>query len=155
MKGKSQQDLPSHLLLGQRGERFALEYLKHRRAYQIVARNVSIPLGRNLRGSPIRGEIDIIAYDDETLVFIEVKTRSSEDIATATAAVDRAKQRTVTRTARAYRRLMHLDQVPYRFDLVTIVFHGEVPTIRLHKGYFRERPLRAARSAESAMPIHD
>lgn len=146
MRNTTRQDRPAHLMLGERGERFALEYVKHRHGYRIVARNFSTPLGRNRRGAPIRGEIDIIAYDGDTLAFVEVKARLSEAIATAAAAVDRSKQRTVARTARVYRRLMHLDGVNYRFDLVTVVFDGGTsPRITLHKGYFTERPMNPSR----------
>ncbi|MCS6804587.1 MAG: YraN family protein [Acidobacteriota bacterium] len=134
---------PAHLTLGQRGERFAVEYLKHREGYRIVAQNFSVPLGRNRRNVVITGEIDIVAYDGETLVFVEVKTRSQETVATAASALDRPKQRTLSRAARAYRRLLHLDDAPYRYDLVTVVFENErCPTITLYKGYFRERPMR-------------
>jgi len=132
---------PAHLVLGRRGERFALEYLKYREGYRIVATNFSIPLGRTLGGAPVMGEIDIVAYDGEILTFVEVKTRTSEAVATAEAAVDRAKQRTIARTANAYRRLLKLTKVPYRFDVVTVVFgDGASPTITLRKGYFTERP---------------
>jgi putative endonuclease len=132
--------LPPHLVLGRRGERFALEYLKRREGYRIVAQNFSASLGRNLRGAPVVGEIDIVAYDGETLAFIEVKTRRSEAIATAAAALDRFKKRTIARTARAYRRLLRLDDAGFRFDLVTVVFGDEAsPSITLHKGYFSDR----------------
>lgn len=143
MTRKAETGLPPHLVLGQRGERFAQEYLKHRHGYRIVAQNFSIPLGRNLRDVPIVGEIDLIGYDGDTLAFVEVKTRSSEAIATAAAAVDKAKQRTIARTARSYRQLLRLHEVNYRYDLVTVVFgDGASPTITLYKGYFTERPMR-------------
>ncbi|MBI3950971.1 MAG: YraN family protein [Acidobacteria bacterium] len=146
MKRKAKTELSPHLILGRRGEQFALEYLKQRQGYRIVAQNFSIPLGRNLRGAPVVGEIDIIGYDGETLAFIEVKTRTSEEMATAAAALDRAKQRTISRTARAYRRLLRLDDINFRFDLVAVVFGDEAsPTITLHKGYFTERAVKPAR----------
>jgi putative endonuclease len=132
---------PDHLALGRRGERFALEYLKYRHGYRIVAMNFSVPIGRNLQGASVSGEIDIIAYDGETLVFVEVKTRTSEEVAKAAAAVDRAKQRTIARTALAYRRLLRLKDVSYRFDVVTVVFgDNPSPVITLLKGYFTDRP---------------
>lgn len=141
---KTKTELPPHLVLGRRGERFALEYLKQRHGYRIVAQNFSIPLGRNPRGTSVVGEIDLIGYDGETLAFVEVKTRTSEEIATAAAALDRPKQRTIARTAQAYRRLLRLSGVSFRFDLVTVVFGEETsPTITLHKGYFTERAMKS------------
>lgn len=148
MRSDATNSTPAHLALGRRGERFALEYLKYREGYRIVAANFSIPLGRNRRGTPIVGEIDVIAYDGDTLAFIEVKTRTSEDVAAAEAAVDRAKQRTISRTAHAYRRLLKLTEAPYRFDVVTVVLgDGHSPTITLRKGYFTERRLKTPRES--------
>jgi len=152
MKVEAKGEQPAHLELGRRGERFALEYLKYRAGYRIVATNFAIPLGRNLRGAPIVGEVDIIGYDGDVLAFVEVKTRTSEDVAAAEAAVDRRKQRTIARTARAYRRLMKLGEVPYRFDVLTVVFHppqaggrGAVnssPEITLEKGFFSDEKMK-------------
>jgi putative endonuclease len=139
-KGVAKAALPPHLILGRRGEQFALEYLKQREGYLIVARNFAASLGRNLRGAPVVGEIDIVAYDRGTLAFVEVKTRTSEAIATAAAALDRFKQRTIARTARAYRRLLRLGDAGFRFDLVTVVFGEEAsPAITLHRGCFTDR----------------
>lgn len=136
MTRKAKTELPPHLVLGQRGEQFAREYLKHRHGYRIVAQNFSIPVGRNLRDVPIVGEIDLISYDGDMLAFVEVKTRTSEEIATA-AAVDKPKQRIIARTARAYRQLLRLHEVNYRCDLVTVVFgDGASPTITLYKDIF-------------------
>src|SRR5262245_43417772 len=69
-----------HFALGQRGERMALAYLEHA-GYRIVAANFSVPVGRNSRGVLVNAEIDIVAFDAQTLCFIEVKTRASEDFA--------------------------------------------------------------------------
>lgn len=123
--------------LGRRGEQFALEYLKHRAGYRIVATNVQIPIGRTRRGTPIVGEIDIVGYDGDVLAFVEVKARTATDIARPEAAVDRRKQRTLARTARAYRRVLRLEAVSYRFDTVAVVFgEGSSPDITLTKGSF-------------------
>ena len=78
----------AHLALGERGETLALDYLKYNENYEIVATNFLIPLGRGLTGQKLTGEIDIIAYDGETLVFIEVKARSSDEFAAPERAVD-------------------------------------------------------------------
>ncbi|HEY7544631.1 MAG TPA: YraN family protein, partial [Blastocatellia bacterium] len=96
----------AHLELGERGERVALRYLKDSEGYQIVALNFRVSVGRGLKGQKVTAEIDIIAYDRETLVFIEVKTRTSRDVAAPETAVDLRKKRQIARAARRYRRLM-------------------------------------------------
>lgn len=106
--------------------------------YRPVVRNFKVPIGRNTIGAQVTGEIDIIAVDDDTLCFIEVKTRSSDDFAPIIAAVDRRKQRQITRTARVYRIMMHLTQMPIRFDVVTVLIRGGRPKIELTKGFWTE-----------------
>lgn len=128
----------THLELGQWGEGLATSHLKQH-GYQIIARNVTLPLGRTPEGKPITGELDIIALDGQTLVFIEVKTRSSDELALPEAAVTPAKQRKLARTARRYRRLIGPVDVPYRFDVVSIVASGQnEPQIRLLKDFFQD-----------------
>lgn len=138
--------------LGRRGEEFALEYLKHRAGYRIVATNVRIPIGRTRRGAPIVGEIDIVGYDGDVLAFVEVKARTATDIARPEAAVDRRKQRNLARTARAYRRVLRLETVSYRFDTVAVVFgEGSSPEITLTKGSFSD----AARGPHRSAPFYE
>ncbi len=135
--------------VGERGERFALEFLKRREGYRIVATHVRIPIGRNLRGALVLGELDIVAYDGDVLAFVEVKTRTSQDIARAEASVDRRKQRALSRAARAYRHWLRLDSVPYRFDLVTVVFGDRAePEITLMRGFFEDPACRPHVPAE-------
>ncbi len=137
MKPVSQKRSPSDL--GALGERFALEFLKWRAGYRIVATHVVLPIGRSAQGARVLGELDIVAYDGDVLVFVEVKTRTSEDVALAEASVDRRKQRALSRAARAYRRWLHLEAAPYRFDLVTVVFgDGASPEITLTPGAFED-----------------
>ncbi|MCS6816187.1 MAG: YraN family protein [Blastocatellia bacterium] len=134
--------------LGALGERFALEFLKRREGYHIVATNVVLPIGRNLRGALVLGELDIVAYDGDVLVFVEVKTRTSEDIARAEAGVDRRQRRALSRAARAYRHWLRLGSAAYRFDLVTVIFgDGASPEIILTRGAFEDRPVRPRFSA--------
>ncbi len=129
----------AHLELGARGERAALEYLKKIEGFAIVAINYRVPLGRNLRGQKITGEIDIIAYDEETLVFIEVKTRTSDALVAPERAVDLRKQRQIARAARRYRQLMKVTQEPHRYDVVTVVSQPAGDKIELLRAYFDDR----------------
>jgi putative endonuclease len=127
-----------HIELGRRGEELALEFLKQQ-GYKIVLMNSIIRLGRNQTGYPLTGEIDIIAYENDLLCFIEVKTRRSDDFAPPEQAVDRRKQRRLARTARRYRRLFGISGEPYRFDVVAIVLaENSKPEIRLERNFFRD-----------------
>jgi len=126
--------------LGALGERLALEFLKRREGYRIVATNVRIPIGRTSQGALVLGELDIVAYEGDVLVFVEVKTRRSEDIARAEAGVDRRKRHALSRAARAYRHWLRVESAPYRFDLLTVVFgEGSSPEITLTRGAFEDR----------------
>lgn len=124
--------------LGAYGEDLALAELK-RRGYRIVVTNYTAPLGRNRRGQPLTGEIDIIAYDPEgVLCFIEVKTRTSVLYAAPEAAVDLRKQRQIIRTSRIYRRVLQVVDEGYRYDVVSIWLNDTTPEITLLQGYFSE-----------------
>lgn len=140
---------PSHVALGEYGERLVAEYIK-RQGYRIVAVNYIAPIGYSLDGRQIGGEIDIIAYDESarpfTLAFIEVKTRSSDEIAAPETAVDIRKQRRIIRTARVYRRISEVSEEPYRYDVVTVVAKsGGVPNVTLLRGYFSEQRFSRSR----------
>lgn len=123
--------------LGTRGESLAADYLV-KTGYRLVVSNFKVPVGRNSRGVQITGEIDIIALDGDTLAFIEVKTRRSDEIPVI-ASVDLRKQRQIIRTARVYRRLFNVYDMTHRFDVVTVVTpkHAE-PKIVLIKSFWTE-----------------
>src|SRR6266480_7087350 len=132
----------SHLELGRRGEELAAAYLLQS-GYRIVAANFFLPVGRNRAGAEINVEIDLVAYDGETLCFIEVKSRSSDWFAPPEANVDRRKQRQIARAARAYRRLFDLGNAPYRYDVITVVLPAKTERpgnweIQLLRNYWRE-----------------
>ena len=137
-KNKTQNRMSSSpgIELGKLGEAYAAAYLEQR-GYRLVAANFTLPVGRNLRGAVVNNEIDLIAYDGETLCFIEVKTRASDWFAPPQVNVDLRKRRQVARAARAYRRLFELDDQPYRHDVVTVVLpEDSTPQIELMKNYF-------------------
>src|ERR1044072_7390246 len=91
--------------LGQLGESYAAAYLDQL-GYRLVAANFTLPVGGNLRGAVINAEIDVIAYDGDTLCFIEVKTRSSDWFAPPEVNVDKRKRRQITRAARVSRQML-------------------------------------------------
>ncbi len=97
--------------LGIRGERAAERYLK-RRGYRIVGRGERDRIG----------ELDLVAVDGKTLVFVEVKTRGSLATGHPAEAVDRDKQRRLTRVALSYLRRHDLLEHPARFDVIAVVW---------------------------------
>jgi len=140
-EAKAQTERPT-AILGSRGETLAAEFLVND-GYRIVMTNFTVPVGRNAGGAQVTGEIDIIALDGETLCFTEVKTRRSEEFTPVITAIDRRKQRQITRTARVYRRLFGLLEIPYRFDAVTVLMASDgVPKIELIKGLWSENKFR-------------
>lgn len=119
---------PEHLALGKRGEEIAAAYLQQA-GCRLVVSNFTVAVGRNRQGSTINGEIDLIVYEADTLCFVEVKTRSSDRFATPETNVDLRKQRQIVRAARAYRRIFGLTDVPYRYDVVSIVLSSDPDSI--------------------------
>ena len=125
-----------HLELGERGEQAAIKYLKDYQGYEIVATNFRVPLGRGLRGQRLTAEIDIVAYDEAALVFVEVKTRTEDELFSPQHAVDLRKKRQIARAASRYRQMMGVTDEPYRYDVVTVIPEGEKPRIELLRAYF-------------------
>ena len=128
--------------IGQRGEDLAARYLEAN-GYRLVLSNFKIPIGRNRRGAALTGEIDIVAVDGDTLCFVEVKTKTSDEFAAPITAVNLRKQRQITRTAKVYRRVFGLQQMPKRYDVVSIVLRerGQAE-IELAKGFWSESKFR-------------
>ncbi len=105
---------PEHLVTGERGEDLAYFYLCGQ-GYTVVA--------RRWHATRLRGDLDLVAWDGETLVIVEVKTRTVRDLAPAETAVDEAKKKMLRRMALAYRRRLPepwRDLVPLRFDVVSV-----------------------------------
>ena len=78
-------------------------------------------VARNYRPPSGGGEIDIVAWHGETLVFVEVKTRAAADFGTPERAVDAEKRERVERAARDYARRAGVEWGKTRFDIVGIV----------------------------------
>lgn len=100
--------------LGPRGEELAYWYLRER-GFTMVA--------RNYRRAGIGGEVDLVGWDGGTLVFIEVKTRTSIEVRKGEDAVNHDKRRHLIAAARDYVRRAHVES-PYRFDVIGISFDG-------------------------------
>ena len=130
------------LQLGARGEELAAEYLAQN-GYRIVISNFTVPVGRNSRGAQVTGEIDLIALDGETLCFVEVKTRRSDEYLAPTVNVDLRKQRQIIRTAKVYRRIFNIWQREYRYDVVSIVMpDSSLPRVEILKGFWTEEKFK-------------
>jgi len=128
--------------LGDLGESYAAAYLDQL-GYRLVAANFTLPVGRNLRGAIISAEIDLIAYDGDTLCFIEVKTRASDWFAPPEVNVDKRKRRQITRAARVYRQMLGIQNEPHRFDVVTVIINNDsTPQIDLLRNFWTEESLR-------------
>lgn len=113
--------LPFHLRSGLWGEREAELYLQGK-GFKILGRRLRIGL---------RDEIDLVAREHETLVFVEVKTRKSEAFGRPVQSVDKRKRHALSRAAVRY--LQRLKQpVNFRFDVVEVVGRpdGGVPVLR-------------------------
>ena len=117
---------PHQLALGKQGEDLACRKLR-RLGYEILAR----------RYRTRHGEIDIVAMDGEVLVFVEVKTRSSDRFGTPLAAVTPVKQRRLTRMALDYLARSHTTGVPCRFDVVSVVVGNPRPVVEVVSNAFR------------------
>ena len=96
-------------MLGQEGEDRAAKFLT-RQGYKILERNYRTP----------SGEIDLIALQGDAVVFVEVKTRTSDAYGAPELAVNPQKQRRMVKAALGYIKQKKLHQVPCRFDVVAI-----------------------------------
>ena len=118
---------PEHLRLGTRGERLAARFLRQN-GYKI--------LYRNFRGRS-GGEIDLVCRDGDTLVFVEVKTRTDEDFGRPFDAVSREKQKHISRGGLAWLRLLDNPEILFRFDVVEVIIAPEAkPRLELLRNAF-------------------
>lgn len=111
--------------IGKKGERVAMEYLK-KKGYKILEMNYKNPKGIQL------GEIDIIAQKDETIIFVEVKTRrGSTEKTFPEDNVTPSKLRKLEKIAVHYLKTHHSEEISYHFDAIAIVLtEKKVASIR-------------------------
>ena len=100
-----------HLVRGASGETLACRHLR-RQGYKI--------LYRNFRGRT-GGEIDIVCREGDTLVFVEVKTRTREDFGRPFEAITLEQQRRISRGALAWLRMLDNPDILFRFDVVEVI----------------------------------
>lgn len=111
--------------LGKAGEALAVAELE-RRGYAIIAR----------RYRTRHGEIDIVAEEGDTLVFVEVKARATAEFGTAAEAVTRRKQLRLVRMATEYLALERVPPRRCRFDVVAIDGMGSAPRLTMYANAF-------------------
>ena len=110
---------------GQQGEALAVRRLK-KEGYKIIETNYRTRAG----------EIDIIAKDKETIVFVEVKTRKSVQFGSPKWAVTPKKQKKISMVALYYLKAANLDTAKARFDVVAVISNRDKPQIEIIKNAF-------------------
>ncbi len=101
------------LKLGERGEALAWNFLR-KRGYELLEKNFRTRFG----------EMDVIAKKDDSIVFIEVKTRRNERFGIPAEAVDWRKRQKLTRVAQAYLQAHGLENQAARFDVLSVTWDG-------------------------------
>lgn len=110
---------------GRRGEELAAAFLRHQ-GYIILVRNYRAA----------RGEIDIVAREDNTLVFVEVKTCRSSSFGEPETWVTERKQKQIGKVAMGYLQEHDLHDVDCRFDVVAVTLSGAKANVKLIKDAF-------------------
>jgi putative endonuclease len=104
--------------IGNKGESLAEDYIK-RKGYEVIHRNYRCKLG----------EIDIIAKDGDTIVFIEVRTKQNENFGSPQDSVTSTKISKISKTALSFIQEKNLSGYSYRFDFIAITFSQGKPNI--------------------------
>ncbi len=116
----------NHYTLGKKGEDIAVKYLKKKK-YKILTQGFRF----------LRGEIDIIAYDQDTLVFIEVKTRRNKEYGLPEESVTPKKQNQIKKIALGFLMKYNLENTDCRFDVISLLLDKEKkPSLRHIKDAF-------------------
>lgn len=110
---KKPSNLTPRQILGARGEKAAAKHLR-RCGYKILL--------KNFRSG--KAEVDIVARQKDWLVFVEVKTRETEQFGAPSETVDRDKQRNLSKAALDYLRMLGNPRIHFRFDIVEVIIAG-------------------------------
>lgn len=111
---------------GRKGEDLAHRYLQGR-GLVVAARNYRPPDGT--------GEIDLVCWEGETLVFVEVKTRATDEYGPPERAVDEEKRRAMVRCARRYAARARVSWERVRFDIVEVVLREPLEIRHLRQAF--------------------
>ncbi|MBI5491450.1 MAG: YraN family protein [Deltaproteobacteria bacterium] len=104
----------SRIIFGRAGEEEAERELK-KRGYRVIEKNYRCRFG----------EIDLVARDGKTLVFVEVKTRANANFGTPQCGVNLKKQRHITMASSCYMAEKGIDDIDVRFDVVSVFKTGD------------------------------
>jgi len=112
--------------IGSYGERVAAAFVR-RHGYRVLTRNCKTD----------RGEIDLVCRDGDVLVFVEVRSRSSDQFGRPAESIDARKEEAMRAAAEDYLQLLKRDDITWRFDAVEVRLKiGEVPSCTLLPNIF-------------------
>ncbi len=118
--------MAQHNLIGEEGEKIAVNYLKSK---GYLVHHTNWRMGHL--------EVDIVAEDGEELVFVEVKTRSSDDYGKPEEAVDEKKEKDLITAAGVYLESLSLE-VAARFDIISIILNEEKSSLNHFEDTFSD-----------------
>jgi putative endonuclease len=118
--------LPASAAKGKRGEDLAHRFLRHK--------GLTV-LARNYRPNPGKAEVDIVAQEGDIVVFVEVKSRATDDFGSPDRAIGEDKQRRIVAAARSYTTKAGIPWSNVRFDTISIIF-GTTPAITHQRDVF-------------------
>jgi putative endonuclease len=127
---RERRTLSEDAALGKKGEDLAHRYLKSA-GFSVVA--------RNYRPAGGEAEVDIVARDGETLVFVEVKSRQNADFGAPDRAIDDEKQKRIVRAARSFAARAGVEWSKVRFDTISIVFSKPPSIVHQQDAFFEGR----------------
>ena len=129
MFSSSDSETSAHIALGRLGEKLAAKYLREH-DFKILHRNFRAPKG---------GEVDIVCRDksSHTLVFVEVKTRSTARFGAPSEAVTPEKQHLISRGALAWLRMLDNPDIYFRFDIVEVLVEESGTSVSLIRDAFQ------------------
>ena len=134
LREQSRQDtLNPDQALGRRGEDLAHRFLQGA-GMAVVARNYRMASGA--------GEVDLIGWERDTLVFVEVKSRQTDDYGAPERAIGEDKERSLVRAAREYARHAGVPWEKVRFDVVTVVFSSPPAIAHLRDAFSGKTKIR-------------